>query len=308
MDWKAVVERNQVALLKVVSALLAMAGLDATFTSPLWTSKPVCTSAQSCRVGDTTAGGEGWGAAGDSGDPAERHSHERPVLPRHLRNAILRLLRPAESAARRLVIVAAKGMVVPPSALRAAAPVRGESHRCFAKGSSVAPVARWKRGKGRLAAEHRAHSLNVATGDAPGGKPSPARIALPLFDRLRPLGALRRRARDRPSICVPGWSRRVSLAVRPDPSPHDPIDATRLALRLASLAAALDDLPGQAIRFVRWQARRAQAQASRRPARLTPLRPGRAPGALRRPAHEVHEVLRDLHYFAREALAQPDTS
>jgi hypothetical protein len=36
----------------------------------------------------------------------------RPTLPRHLHRAVLRLLRPAEAAARRLVIVAARGMVV----------------------------------------------------------------------------------------------------------------------------------------------------------------------------------------------------
>ena len=34
------------------------------------------------------------------------------TLPRHLHRAVLRLLRPAESAARRLVIVAARGLVV----------------------------------------------------------------------------------------------------------------------------------------------------------------------------------------------------
>ena len=33
------------------------------------------------------------------------------------------------------------------------------------------------------------------------------------------------------------------------------INAARLALRLTTLAAALDDLPGQAKRFARWKAR-----------------------------------------------------
>src|SRR5690606_22259884 len=36
-----------------------------------------------------------------------------PTLPRHLRLAILRLLRPTEAAARRLIIAAARGLVVP---------------------------------------------------------------------------------------------------------------------------------------------------------------------------------------------------
>ena len=36
------------------------------------------------------------------------------TLPRHLHRAVLRLLRPAEAATRRLVIVAARGIVVSP--------------------------------------------------------------------------------------------------------------------------------------------------------------------------------------------------
>jgi hypothetical protein len=42
------------------------------------------------------------------------------------------------------------------------------------------------------------------------------------------------------------------------------------------------------------------------------LRPGRLSGLSaanrRRPAHEVHEVLADLQYFAIKALERPDTS
>ncbi|MDQ6433815.1 hypothetical protein RB623_07080 [Mesorhizobium sp. LHD-90] len=37
---------------------------------------------------------------------------DAPTLPRHLHRAILKLLRPAESAARRLIIAAARGLVV----------------------------------------------------------------------------------------------------------------------------------------------------------------------------------------------------
>ena len=46
------------------------------------------------------------------------------TLPRHLHRAILRLLRPAEAAARRLIIVAARNLA-PPPALRATSPVNG---------------------------------------------------------------------------------------------------------------------------------------------------------------------------------------
>ena len=45
------------------------------------------------------------------------------TLPRHLYRTILRLLRPAESAVRRLIIVAARGLVVPPARPRKQKPV-----------------------------------------------------------------------------------------------------------------------------------------------------------------------------------------
>jgi hypothetical protein len=61
MDWNAAIEKNREALKRVLTMLVAMAGL---------------------------AGGA--------------------TLPRHLHRAVLRLLRPAEAAARRLVIVAAR--------------------------------------------------------------------------------------------------------------------------------------------------------------------------------------------------------
>ena len=116
------------------------------------------------------------------------------------------------------------------------------------------------------------------------------------------------------------------------PSGSDPIDATRLGLRLAGVGRVLADLPKQAQRFARWKAvrerdarspspsRGADGRAAARPGkvggaaragrfiRVSPLRPGRAPGWRKRPNHQVHEVLADLHHFAREALARPDTS
>jgi hypothetical protein len=77
-----------------------------------------------------------------------------------------------------------------------------------------------------------------------------------------------------------------------------------------ALAAALEDLSGQARRFLRWQARRARDLARGRWRRPSPLRYGRPPGQRpersREPAEQ--EVLRDLHYFALQALAPPDTS
>jgi hypothetical protein len=105
--------------------------------------------------------------------------------------------------------------------------------------------------------------------------------------------------------------------------PGDRISAARIHQRIATLAAALDDLPAQAHRFARLRALRLAARARHKAREATgapashhrhrvlpasPLRPGHPPGWRRRPKHEVDDVLKDLHYFAREVLEQPDTS
>ncbi|MCC0044134.1 MAG: hypothetical protein H6892_07105 [Brucellaceae bacterium] len=151
----------------------------------------------------------------------------RPThLPRHLHRAVLRLLRPAEAAARRLVIVAARGIETPPFPLL---PIEFE-------GEVVARAARRS-----------------------GGKP----IALPLFDRLRrspDQRCLLASATAMPRISIPGWSVPALLPV--PPSPDDPSRRhPRLTLRLAALARVLDDLPREARRFARWKSGRDAAGA-----------------------------------------------
>jgi hypothetical protein len=107
---------------------------------------------------------------------------------------------------------------------------------------------------------------------------------------------------------------------------NDPVDATRIALRLQALAAALDDLPGQARRFARWRARNEAAiakDAQRRGAgiapfkrtgkperfqRIWPLKPGRPPGWRPKSTHEVQDVLEVVHGLALWAMEKPNTS
>ena len=102
MDWNAAIEKNREALKRILAALAAMAGLGAIPTSPL--------------VGED--GSARRGEAETLAEPGEGYLPSRaPTLPRHLYLAVLRLLRPAESAARRLIVVAARGLTValPPS-------------------------------------------------------------------------------------------------------------------------------------------------------------------------------------------------
>ncbi|MCR6650563.1 MAG: hypothetical protein NVV73_03200 [Cellvibrionaceae bacterium] len=128
-----------------------------------------------------------------------------------------------------------------------------------------------------------------------------------------------------PRISVPGIA--APFPVPAPPSPLDPLDATRLALRLAALGRTLDDLPVAARRFALWRARIAaltdpsrhggnaaggQAKNPGRARRIWPFRPGRPPGQRpargREPSHPVHAVLDDVHGLALWALEPADTS
>jgi hypothetical protein len=308
MDWNLAIERNRAALGRIVAMLVAMAELDASaLTSPLCGLRGRSSDRASGSIvgregrGDCEAIGvpgkirEASGGGRDTADTPTRQSDDRRpphkgevepafTLPRHLHRAILRLLRPAESAVRRLIIVMARGLVV------TLAPPRPR------KAKPASTFLRKPGGTGIL----------MPRGSMASARPAPRTLALPLLDRLRPFRPRRPVANGIPRISLPGVNAPSPIALRRPPAPDDPLDATRLALRFQALGAALDDLPGQARRFARWRARK-QAGRTRR---AWPLRPGRPPG--QRPANrrrqEVHEILHDIHGLAFDVLESPDTS
>jgi hypothetical protein len=108
------------------------------------------------------------------------------------------------------------------------------------------------------------------------------------------------------SPLVPLFQRRpVAIAApEPEPEPDGRVEALRLSLRLQAIKLALADLPRQARRLARWQAKRART-AGAKPA--SPLRLGRPPGYRKEPTDEIDWVLRACHALARDALAA-DTS
>ncbi len=300
MDGKAAIDDNHQALKRIVNGLVGMAGLGCL-------SSPLAGEDGSARQGKAEPLAEtGEGA---SSRPLDAHAAGMTLpasLPRHLRLAILRLLRPAEAAARRLIIAAARGLsvVLPPPRKK---PAR----------VSMVPHALLRR---------FGIAVVISPADcAPARRPATTRAdrPLPLIDP--PQRPFRRRHRIAPAhaaprVLFPGITEPHSLP--PPPSPDDPIDAANLARRLAALSAALDDLPGQARRFARWQALQARNRdtgTSPRPFRRnSPLRPGRPPGgrlfsydpasASRRNIRDVDEILAHAHALALYALAHPDTS
>jgi hypothetical protein len=195
-------------------------------------------------------------------------------LPRSVHSAVLRVLRPAESAMRRLIIIAARGLVV-----------------------KVAPSRPMPKG----------HMIGKGSTPRPSFQLFDPRKNFP---ELRQHG--RRPARFAPRIHFFGSDPRVAAlwpTPQPAPAPAPPTDdglvnAERLSRRLHALKSALEDLPRQARRMARWRVRR---ENMKNPKFKSPLRPGPPPGRRKRQIHEVDEVLADCHALAWDAM-KPDTS
>jgi hypothetical protein len=194
-------------------------------------------------------------------------------IPQPLHRAVLRVLRPAESAMRRLIIIAARGLVVKLPAAR--------------------PISRPK---------------SMPAGAIGKGGHSPP--SFQLFDPRKNFAELRRHrrkfTRNPPRIHFFPYDT-LSLA-RPAaadaPPPDGLVNAERLSRRLQALKLAFDDLPRQARRLARWRVRRENMPS---PKFRSPLRPGRPPGYRRKPVHLVDEVLIECHGLAFDAM-KPDTS
>ena len=230
MDWAKAIAINQAALIRIVAALIVMAGL-----------------------------------AGDG---------VRLRLDGSTYRAVLRVLRPAEAAVRRLIVIAAKG-------LEAKLPPR----RPFPKGLALAGTRAGRRSFQLFDARER-------FGRAPRTRASAkAEPRMFIYDS---------------SPLVPLFQRRpAAIAVpEPEPEPDGTVEALRLSRRLQAIKLALDDLPRQARRLARWQAKRDRMAGAKS---TSPLRRGRPPGHRKEPRDEIDWVLRECHALARDALAA-DTS
>ncbi len=190
-------------------------------------------------------------------------------IPRSVHSAVLRVLWPAESAVRRLIIIAARGLVVK------LAPSRPKPVGPIGKGGGSRPPSFQLFDTRKNFAALRQHRRKYTR--------NPPRIHFFPYDTLSPA---------RPPVADP---------VSP---PDGLVGAARLTRRLQALKLALEDLPRQARRLARWRVRR---EAMPSPKFTSPLRPGPPPGHRRKPVHEVDEVLAECHWLAWNAM-KPDTS
>lgn len=205
------------------------------------------------------------------------------TLPRHLRSAILFVLRPAESATRRLAMVLARRL-----------PVLAYVRRAARSGSGVK-----RTGKKRAVRNPRFRLIDPRKDFAelhPNRKPP------------RP----KHRGKDgvEPHLLyrIAGFDGRPDFEAWSEGKPalcaDDPVPALLLCRRMQALHHALADLPKQAQRLAREMAKRAVAPPG--PGRVPPLRGGLPPGYRQRPVHEVDEILRDCHFLARQEPEPPD--
>jgi hypothetical protein len=196
-------------------------------------------------------------------------------IERSLRLDVLRMLRPAEAAVRRLIFVAARTLALKPSVARP-----------FPAGGIPLPKA---------------------------GKVRARRPLFGLTDRLVPMTNARNRdhAKQGPRIrgvapfdpTIAGYlaDRATSMAheisLVDQGSNHG--NASPLLRRIEAITAALDDIPAQAKRLQRWMARQS-LRAQTQPVHTVPLKPGPPPGLRHEALHDIDRILLDCHVLAHE--------
>jgi hypothetical protein len=197
----------------------------------------------------------------------------------------LRVLRPAESAVRRLIVVLAHGLALAPSHARARTKARAAVSRKL-RCASFRLFDPRPRFSSAFADERPRLRRCIRLAPHPGPR---IRLIDASFDPRVPL-----------------FRQALPVAAEPVPAPPEEgtVSAARLCRRLAALKSALDDLPRQAKRYARWQARPANA---RRPRLSSALRPGAPPGHRKTARHKVDEILQACDWLARHP-PEPDTS
>ena len=345
MDGSVAIETNRVALVRIVASLVTMAGVRPTvITRHVWR-----TILRLLRPAEAAARRLIIAAARGVVVPPPKPRKPAPQLkPAPLTARPLPQPADREAFLRRFGI-AVVGAPPPPRFTRSLAGASHLSRPFFGPpvnggGTSAAAVRDLRSSPvygGGVADLSAVAQRAKAEGDGGGILAVPRIPAFPLFDpprRLR-LEPPRRYvpAHAAPRIMFPGITRPHRLPPPPpSPSPEDLVSAAGVARRLAALAAALEDLPNQARRFARWQARMNAQVAQYRAAEAPEARGSAAPSARRRfrrtsplrggPPYggrlavwdptvpngkhirEVDVILAHAHALADYALAFPDTS
>jgi hypothetical protein len=218
-------------------------------------------------------------------------------LSQPLYRKVLGRVKAAEAAVRRLIIVAARNIVVEPRPKR------------------PAPKRPSRSSNGKFQGKDKSKAQDESKSRPP---------SFPLCDpqRRSDWGRPRRKRRKytgpEPRIRVLDYDPRIPWFLRgPDPTPAPApvrqknvalkdgmVSAKRLCRRLFAIVRALTNIEREAERYARFLAKPAE---ERRPKRERALRYGWPPGWRIKPRHEIHEILKECHWLVR-SLPEPDTS
>ena len=207
------------------------------------------------------------------------------TLPRGVKYAILKVLRGAESSARRLVMAEAEGLdaveyVPPPKREKPATKRSGKT-------KTRAPrIPQFRLIDPRNFYEELYPNRKARRAGAKKNRPTGPQL---LF---------RVRGFDGQPDCE-AWSEGV-----PEASPDDPMTAVSICRRMQALHFALSDLPKQAQRMVREIAKRKAAKPG--PESVPPLRFGYAPGYRKNGTDEIDLILHECHALATREEKPPD--
>ena len=209
-------------------------------------------------------------------------------LPNAVRFAVLRILRPAESAVRRLIVIAAHGLQVK-------LPARTRLGRRGGRSWPRAPEPRGLRAFQLFDTRKRFEGLNGFAPKRRKAGPVPRITFIDPVSSFDPRIPMFREAAERAARAKAA----AAALPRRDRRRHT---GRALGRRLAAIDAALQDIPKQAVRMARWQARRAlKPEAKFR----DPLRIGKPPGHRKKPVHEVDGILGECHSLARDLPPPP---
>lgn len=203
-------------------------------------------------------------------------------VPRPLYRKVRRLLVSAESCVRRLVVSAAREIVVE-AGLQPPAPKEraGESKAAKSQGEAKQEVTIKRK---RLLLFNLFDRPRRTDWGIPGRPP-------------RKRSKIEPRIRSLDSFLLFRVPPPAPVANKPDAIDDGTVSATHLCRRIFALADALADIPRQAQRFLRWERKPIE---KRRPSRASPFRVGRPPGWRFRATHEVDEILKNCHWLVNE--------
>jgi hypothetical protein len=202
-------------------------------------------------------------------------------IPKSLHRRVLLILRTAESATRRLIVAAARNIVVEPIEPSPSKPRRKPAAKPKADGEAAVKPRRERR------------------------------PLFNLFDALKRFGRRFKKKRRGPEPhihSIESFFQQKQAEIAAAQAKQQVVDdgmvnAAPLIRRRMACADALQDIRGYALRLARWQAR---DKEDRRPERWSPLRAGRPPGFRQRPIHEVDYLLKECHWLAIERNPQLD--